>query len=426
MRKKLLLLALITVVVLGSSTAFCAKKTIVRFQDWHMAEDVWMKCLQEIKAEYEKLHPDVEIVFEPVSLAQKAQKFTIASEAKNAPDVVHMEFTDLAPYVHKGYLLSLNSLIKKEPKNFLSQWADNLVKLSEFNGNIYAMPDDAQAIVLFYNTELFKKAGLDPNKPPKTWTEFREYAKKLTTAGNQWGFGMVGDKSTSLTQRLLPVIWSFGGDVLNEDMTKCVLDSPEAIAGFKFYIELCTKDGVTPPAPNEMSAQNVRTFAAQEKVAMLFGSGWTISIVNNLNPALNAPEVFRCAPLPVGKEKITFAVADFWGISAFTKNKEAAWDWVKYLTSRDVTIKMFRDNGVTSSRKDVAESDIIKKDKFASVISSQIPYARTAPRFMGWSEVNDALIVATQEALTKQKTPEEAIKEAKVKIDRILARYNKK
>ncbi len=423
MVKRLLIVALIAVVAC-SNFAFAAKKTVVRFQDWHMSEDVWMQCLKELKAEYEKLNPDVTIEFEPVSLANKAQRFTIASEARNAPDVVHCEFVDLAPYVDKGYLLDLSGFIKKEPKNFMKQWADSAVKLSQFNGKTYAMPDDAQTIVMFYNTELYKKAGLDPNKPPKTWTEFRDYAKKLTTDG-QWGFGMVGDKSTSLIQRLLPVIWSFGGDIFNENMTKCVLDSPDSIAGFKFYIELSTKDGVVPPGPTEMSAQNVRTFASQSKVAMKFGSGWTVSIIDALNPALKAREVLRAAPMPVGKEKVTFAVMDFWGISAYTKHKDAAWSWVKFLTSKESTTKMFKDNGVTSSRIDVAESEIIKNDKFASVVSSQIPYGRPAPRFIALNEVNDALIVATQQALIKQKTPEEAMKEAAAKINQIIARNKK-
>jgi multiple sugar transport system substrate-binding protein len=174
-----------------------------------------------------------------------------------------------------------------------------------------------------------------------------------------------------------------------------------------------------------MSAQDVRTFLAQKKIALDFGSGWTVSIVSKLNPDLKAAEVLNCAPMPIGKKHTTFAVMDFWGISAFTKNQDAAWSWVKYLSSKDVTIKMFKDNGVTSSRIDVAQSDIIKNDKFASVISSQIPYARTMSMYEGLGEVNDAVNVAMQEALTKQKTPEVALKDATAKINGILNRYKK-
>lgn len=419
--KKLFLICLVA--LLAFSNQILAAKTVVRFQDWHMTEEVWLKCLKEIKADYEKLHPDVEIRFEPVSQPEKAKKFVIASEAKNAPDVVHCEIQDIPPYIMKDYLLDLTPLIKKEHKGFFDQFANNAKAICVQKGQIMAMPDSDQTIVLFYNTELYKKAGLDPNKPPKTWNEFVQYGKKLTNGKDQWGFGMVANKSASLISRFFPILWSFGGDIFNAKMTKSMLDSPDSIRAFKFYVDLLLKEGITPPTPNEMSAQDVRTYMAQEKVAMKFGSGWTISIIDGINPALKAAEVLRCAPLPVGKKKVTFAQMDFWGISAYTKHKDAAWQWVKYLTSKDVQLKIFKDNGVTSARKDVGESPLVKNDKFASVIVSQIPHGKAMPMFIGMSEVNDAIIVAAQEALVKIKPAEQAIRDASAKVNAIIARY---
>jgi multiple sugar transport system substrate-binding protein len=421
--KKVWLVALLGL-FLVSNLAVSAK-TVVRFQDWHMTEEVWLKCLKEVTADYEKAHPGVEIKFEPVSQVDKAKKFIIASEAKNAPDVVHCEIQDIPPFIAKGYLLNLDPLIKKEKKGFMNQWAAAPKKIGSYYGHVQAIPDAAQSIVLFYNTELFKAAGLDPNKPPKTWEEFRAYAKKMTNGKDQWGFGMVANKSASLISRYFPILWSFGGDVFNAKMTKCTLDSPESIAAFKYYVELYTKDGVTPPAPNEMSAQDVRTFMAQKKVGMVLGSGWTVSIVDALNPNLKAAEVLKAAPLPVGKKKVTFAQIDFWGISRSTRVKNAAWSFLKYLTSKDIQAKFFKDNGVTSSRLDVGESALIKNNKFASVISAQIPYGKAMPMFIGMTEVNDAIIVATQEAMTKQKTSEQAMKDCTKRINAIIARYKK-
>lgn len=423
MIKRLWIVGLIGICLFSSLVA--SAKTVVRFQDWHMTEEVWLKCLKEVKADYERMHPDVEIRFEPVSHPDKAKKFIIASEARNAPDVVHCEIQDIPPYIAKGYLMNLNDFIRKEPKGFMDQWADGPKKVASYYGEVRALPDAAQTMVMYYNTQLFKKAGLDPNKPPKTWMEFREYAQKMTNGKDQWGFGMVANKSASLISRYFPILWSFGGDVFDEKITKCTLDSPESLEAFKYFVELYTKDGVTPPAPNEMSAQDVRTFMAQQKIGMQIGSGFTISIVEALNPSLNAREVLKCAPLPAGRNNVTFSQMDFWGISSHTKVKEAAWQWVKYLTSKDVQIKFFKDNGVTSGRLDVGQSDLIKKDKFASVISAQIPYGKPMPMFIGMTEVNDAIIVAVQEALIQQKTPEAAMKDCTAKVNGIIARYKK-
>ncbi len=425
MVKKVLLLGLVAVFLLSNFIVSGKGKTVVRFQDWHMTEDVWLKCLKEVKSDYEKLHPDVEIRFEPVAHPDKAKKFIIASEAKNAPDVVHCEIQDIPPYIAKGYLLNLDPLIKKEKKGFMDQWAEEPRKIGSYYGQVRAIPDAAQSMVIYYNPKIFANAGLDPEKPPKTWEEFREYAQKMTNGKDQWGFGMVANKSASLISRYLPILWSFGGDVFDAKMTKCTLDSPESLEAFTYFVELYTKYGVTPPAPNEMSAQDVRTFLAQEKIGMKIGSGFTISIVDALNPSLKARDVLRVAPLPVGKKKATFAQIDFWGISSYTKNKEAAWEFVKYLTSKDVQIKFFKDNGVTSGRIDVGESELIKNDKFGGAISAQIPYGKAMPMFIGMTEVNDAIIVATQEAMTKQKTPEQAMRDCTAKVTAIIARYKK-
>ncbi len=423
MFKKILLVALLSMVLI--STVSVSAKTVIRFQDWHMTEDVWLKCLKEVTADYEKAHPEVEIKFEPVSQADKAKKFIIASEAFNAPDVVHCEIQDIPPFIAKGYLLDLDPFIKKEKKGFMDQWAPLPRKIGSYYGQVRAIPDAAQSMVIYYNPEIFKAAGLDPNKPPQTWEQFREYAKKMTNGKDQWGFGMVANKSASLISRYFPILWSFGGDIFNAKMTKCTLDSPDSLAAFKYFVELYTKDQVTPPAPNEMSAQDVRTFFAQKKVGMVIGSGFTIPIVDALNPSLKARETLMVAPLPVGKKKATFAQIDFWGISRSTKVKNEAWDFVKYLTSKDVQIKFFKDNGVTSSRTDVGESPLIKSDKFGGAVSAQIPYGKAMPMFIGMTEVNDAIIVATQEAMTGQKTPEQAMKDCTAKVNAIIKRYKK-
>ena len=113
--------------------------------------------------------------------------------------------------------------MSSSPRN---AWYPLPSKLMKHGGRMHAMPGDYMTMVLFYNTEMFKAAGLNPDKPPKTWDEFLQYAKKLTrdTDGDgkvdQWGFGTVGAKSPGFSLRFGPFIWSFGGDYLTPDMKK--------------------------------------------------------------------------------------------------------------------------------------------------------------------------------------------------------------
>ena len=400
------------------------EKVKIRFQDWHMTEDVWLKCLKETKALYEAKNPNVEIVFEPVAHPDKSTKYLVAVQAKNEPDVVHFEAQDIPPFIKNRHFMNLDPFIKKEGgKDWLKQWMPTAIAPCEDSGSMWAFPDNNQSIVLFYNTEMFKKAGLDPAKPPKTWEEFADYAKKLTIESQQWGFGMVANKSASLISRFLPVLWSFGGDIFDKDMTKSMLDSPESVAALKFYTDLYRVQKVTPPEPNNASAQNIRTFTAQGKTAMQFGSGFTIPIVKGINPAFDADKIMAVAPLPVGKNKVTFAQMDFWAMGPNTKKGDAAWDWMKYLTSAEIQTKFWKDNGVTSARFDVGQSDMVTKNKFSSVVVQETVNGRAMPNFAGMGEVNNAIINAVQEALTGQKTPEIAFKDAAANVNAIIKKY---
>ena len=126
---KWLLMSLIMVVVLtavvtlsfGLVTKASAKVTL-RFSDWHMAEAHWLKALEEAKVIFERQYPDIKITFEPVSYGEKETKYITASEAGQAPDVMHLHAYSLAAFIEKGYALDLTPFINKEKAGFLDAW----------------------------------------------------------------------------------------------------------------------------------------------------------------------------------------------------------------------------------------------------------------------------------------------------------------
>ncbi|MEJ2166535.1 MAG: sugar ABC transporter substrate-binding protein, partial [Desulfobacterales bacterium] len=303
MKKTLSIFACVAVFLVAFSfTSAMAEQVTLRFSDWHLTEDVWNKSLNEGMAIFHQRYPNIKVVMEPVSYGEKETKYTVESAAGRAPDVFHVHAFSLPMFFGKGFAKDLTPFIEKEEAGFLDAWYPLPLELMTYKGKIHAMPGDYMTMVLFYNTEMFKAAGLDPDKPPKTWDEFLTYAQKLTRDTNgdgkvdQWGFGTVGAKSPGFSLRFGPFIWSYGADYLTPDMKKSALDTPEAKAAFTFFVELFTKYKVVPPGLTAMNPQEVRTQLAQKKVAMIMGSGWTPPIVNKINPDLNAFEVLSCAP----------------------------------------------------------------------------------------------------------------------------------
>ena len=406
-----------------------AEQVTLRFSDWHLTEDVWNKSLNEGMDIFQKQNPNIKVVMEPISYGEKETKYTVESAAGRAPDVFHVHAFSLPMFFGKGFAKDLTPFIEKEDPKFLDAWFPLAINLMKYNGKVHAMPGGYMTMVLFYNTEMFKDAGLDPNKPPKTWDEFLTYAKKLTrdTDGDgkvdQWGFGTVGAKSPGFSMRFGPFLWSSGANYLTPDMKRSALDTPAAKQAFAFFVELYTKHKVVPPGLTAMNPQEVRTQLAQKKVAMIMGSGWTPPIVNKINPALNAFEVLKCAPAPVKVKPATAIWLSSWVMSPNTKHPNEAWQLIKFITSKETELKWFVDNRVTSSRKDVSGvAPEILNDKFASVMASQLPFGKVEPQIPQWPAIMDTFTTSLQEAIVGMKSPDQALAEAHQRINAILAR----
>ena len=417
------------VLIVFSLNSATAETVTLRFSDWHLTEDVWNKSLNEAIDIFHKQNPNIKVVLEPVSYKEKETKYTVESAAGRAPDVFHVHAFSLPLFFSKGYAKDLTPFIKKEGAGFLDPWYPLPLQLMKHNGKMHAMPGDYMTMVLFYNTEMFKAAGLDINKPPKTWDEFLIYAKKLTrdTDGDgkidQWGFGTVGAKSPGFSMRFGPFIWSYGADYLTPDMKQAALNTAAAKEAFKFFVELYTKEKVVPPGLTAMNPQEVRTQLAQKKVAMILGSGWTAPIVNKINPDLKAFDVLKAAPAPMKSKPATAIWLSSWVMSPNTKHPEEAWKLLKFITSKEMELKWFMDNRVTSSRKDVSGvAPAILNDKFASVMASQLPNGKVEPQIKQWPEIMDTFTTSIQESIVGMKSPAKALSEAHQRTNAILGR----
>lgn len=414
-------------VIVATAVTFLALVTVpagaqvkIRFQTWHWNEKPWVNALEEFQREFNKANPGIEVVRDDSRYGDKEAVFTTQSQAKAAADIPHFSYRPIRHFADRGYLLDLTPFIEKEGgQKYLAQWDPQALEICKYKGKIYCLPDDLNPLVLMYNTQHFKEAGLDPAKPPTTWEQFLDYAKKLTRAG-RYGVGILGARQEGVFMRFNPWLWGVGGDYLTPDEKRSALDRPEALEGFKFYIELFTKHKVVPPGVIEQGAQEVRTQLAHEKVSMIITLPAAPGIVQAINPNMKVREVMALAPVPVGKKKVTSTWFSLRVISAFTKNPEAAWKVYKAWYDKDSQMRNFRIAGVLSSRLDVRNAPEVKADKYARVFSAQTPYVKLEPLVPEWPKIGDAMLTAIQEGLTGVKTPEAALKGAHEATNRAL------
>lgn len=404
------------------------------FSDWHLAEPHWEKALKEAFVIFEREHPNIKIKLDVVSYGEKETKYATEIEAGVGPDVFHLHAYSIKSFIEKGYTYDMTSFVKAEGAGFTDAWYSQTMELMKKDGKYYAMPGDFMSMVLFYNKNLFREAGLDPARSPKTWDEFLAYAKKLTRDRNgdgkidTWGFGTIGAIDPGFELRFTPILFSHGGSYLSENNKCSALNTPQAMEAMKYFNDLVTVHKVVPPGVTAQNPGTVRQQMANEQIAMLLGSGWTPPIVATNNPDLNALEVLEAAPVPVkagtSPKFSTTAWLSAWMISPNTKHPEEAWELVKFITSKSMEEKWFKDARVLSSRKDVSgEYDELLSDKFAKIVADELGHAKFVPQLKEWPQIIEAINTAAQESFTGAKSPKKALEDAHDRINKILSVY---
>src|SRR3546814_408501 len=152
------------------------------------------KVIDGMAADFEKANPDIHI--KPVyagSYQDTIAKTLTALKGGDAPQVAVILSTDMFTLIDEDAIVPFDSLAKTaDDKAWLKGFYPGFMENSQTGGKTWGVPFQRSTVVMFWNKELFKDAGLDPEKPPQTWAELVDYGKKLTrrdAAGNvtSWG-----------------------------------------------------------------------------------------------------------------------------------------------------------------------------------------------------------------------------------------------
>ena len=419
----------------------------LRLSDWHLTEPHWEKAIKEMIIVFENENPQIKVQLEPVPYAEKETQYITEIQTGAGPDLMHLHGFSIRSFIEKGFLYDLTPFIQQEDETtwggkFMDTWYPQTVELMRYQGKYYALPSDFMSMVLFYNKNLFKEAGLDPGKPPQTWDEFLTYAKALTRDRNNdgqldtWGFGTVGTVDPGFELRFTPILLSHGAVYLTPDHKCSALNSPEAKDAFNFYISLVTEHGVVPPGVTTRNPGHVRQQMANEQIAMKIGSGWTVPIFASLNPTLNAAETLAAAPIPLkagqNVQKPTTAWISAWMINKNTKHPQEAWQLLKFMTSQAADEKWFTDARVLSARRDVSGGledkgvrpfEPLLNDPFSKVIAAELPRSQLVPQIKEWPQIIEIVNRAAQSGFSGAKTAEQALQDAHNEINTILSMH---
>ena len=390
------------------------KPTTVTFFSW-LGNNPGMK---KLAAEFHAQHPTITIKFENVPAETAGQVLTTRIAGNNAPDVAYVNASDTADYASRGAAVDLSDYIGRSDVVKPDDYVQAFKTFVTYDDKMYGLPLDGETTGLFYRTDLFKAAGI--SSPPKTWDEFQQDAAKLTDAAkHQYGFEMFASESAYYWY---PWLYQAGGTLLSDDGKSVAFTSPEAKKAAEFYVSLAK---YAPPDYLNSNSWDGRTAFAEGQTAMYVAGAWFAGTLQDEFPDANGK--WATAPLPEGEAGCKTTIAgDSLVMMSQTKNADAAWQWMEFLSKpENIARQTYKADGtLLPPLQSQLESPEIVKDKpvlqgFIDLMQCGVASTVSNPK---WPRIETALNEELGKAIYGDESADDALDNAAQQAEAILAR----
>ncbi|MCF8113633.1 MAG: ABC transporter substrate-binding protein [Desulfotignum sp.] len=385
------------------------------------------KLVDSMIQEFEAGHPQITVkAIYSGNYSDTMTKAMTALKGGTPPHLSVILSTEIFTLIDNDAIVAFDDLVTNDQEK---QWLDcfypALMANSRTGGKTWSIPFQRSTIVMYYNKDAFRKAGLDPEKPPATWEELVEMGEQLTLRDadgkvTQWGLEI---PSTGYPYWMFGALASQNNQVLmNQAGNQTYFNNPDVVGALRFWLDLGKTHQIMPEGTIEWST--LRTDFLEQKTAIMWHSTGNLTAVKD-----NATFDFGVAMLPAKKQRGTpTGGGNFYIFKQTTpEERKAALTLVKWMTQPDRTAQWSIGTGYLGTRPDAYETDLLKtyvKDfPAAAVARDQLKYAVAELSVHENGRVYKILNDAIQAALTGSKTPEAALEDAQKQADRILKRY---
>jgi multiple sugar transport system substrate-binding protein len=404
--------------ILTAPTFSVAAASEVRWSQWKSTE-VGEKCMSELKSAFEKANPEVNLVLVDSPFTGFHDKALVLYQAKKLSDVLMVQVDWVAEFADLGMLEPLDDRIAKEPKSFIENIPSTFHQ--KWRGKQYYLPVESGAVALFYNTEIFKEAGI--SGPPKTWEEFAEIARKVTNPEKKI-YAVTGtlqsEPPTNMTYEIYPLILQAGGTLIDEKTNRAVFNSPEGVKAIEWYIDRINKDKISVPGVLSNGEKEKRANFATGNIAMMFEGPWGIAIQRQLNPNLK----YDITTLPKGETTGTMVRGSLNTVTTQAQDKEAAWKFVRWMSGPEGNAIWARCTGSFPARHDVSNQDWFKEKPLFQAFVKQMELPNARSPFLGMPnavQMNKIMTTEVQNAVQGKKTAKQALDDAAAEWNKILS-----
>lgn len=383
------------------------RTTVTEIAFWNGFSGPDGATMEEIVKGFNRENPHIKVKMEIIPWATYYDKVTLGLAFGGAPDVFVLHANRVPEFASHGALAQQDELIRQSGLD-VGDFVPRAWKAGVWEGRRYALPLDVHPLGLYYNVDLFRKAGI--SKPPETLDEFIAAGKKLTRINEkgekQWGFAFTWLHSNGLT-----FLNQFGSGLLTDDLKRSAMDTPQTVEALKLMLRLIEVEKICPrPEGSDawLGFQTGRVAMAMEGIYMKSGLDnqkdlhYASAPVPQFGPIKAVWAGSHCLAMPVRQDP---------------EKRKAAWEFIRYLS--DHSIK-WAAGGQIPVRKSILASKEFQDMPIQREFAKQLDHVRYEPfsvRFNQISVFGDAAI----EAVVNRVEPiEKALKTASRRINRVL------
>lgn len=410
-----------------------AKENIVF---WHAMTGEGQKALEKIVDDYNKSQDEVVVdaIFQG-SYEESIVKFKAVSGTKEVPDLVQMNDVSTSFMYRSGAVVPMYEFIK-EDKNFdESKLEDVLLNYYRINGKLYSMPFNSSTAILVYNKDAFREVGLDPEKAPKSYKEIEEYSRKLVKTNKNGVVDRYGFSIISYAWFIEQLLANDNSLYVDEENGRNGKLPTKVVYGKQLPVILdwMRRMNTEKLATNYGREWNTTRSAFNSgKVAMFLDSSAGITGVRK-----NSNFEVGTAFIPNESGEFNGSIiggASLWITKSENKAKQkAAWDFVKYATSKDVQAFWSSKTGYFPVNKESYDTDLMK------VTMEKMPQFKTIVEELEATNKNTATqgailgvfpdvrekMVEAMEAVSEGKDSKKEAQNVEKASNRIISRYNR-
>ena len=331
--------------------------------------------LPGLTKEFEAANPGVKVQVTAIPWDAAHDKFTTAITANKTPDVAMVGTTWMGEFAGMKALDPTPAEVDK------SAFFEGAQKTTEVDGTSFGVPWYVETRLVYYRTDLAKKAGI--TTPPTDWAGLKSMAKAMQDkAGAKYGIGLQAG-GTGSWQSIMPFAWSAGADLTKDGGKAYNFDSPEVLKAAEYYQSFFT-DGISDKAAP--ATPTTEPDFASGKVPMFISGPWMMSAVEKAGGA-GFKDKYDVMQIPADKTSSSFVGGSNLVVFKNTQNRDSAWKLVNWLSDPKTQVKWYGMSTDLPSVKSAWQDPALTADSKLAVFGKQLETAQAPPSFPTWEQV---------------------------------------